>query len=117
MMHLYGGDEFASILENVDAKMTDDYKKTLQDRRAAKATAVTVDVPKDLNEAQKALHGAVTCIFKGHDAGPMVIAGVYEAVAMAFMKLREEEKKKALPPPKSPEDQKIAELRKLIEEQ
>ena len=48
MIRLDGGGEFASILENVNAKITPDYNKNLQDRRAAKAAAtarpVTVDV-------------------------------------------------------------------------
>ena len=116
----YGGDEFAHIPENVDKKMTGDYKPRLENQRAAKAAAtahpVTVDVPNYLNKAQQELLSAATLTFKDYDAGSVVMAGVNEAVTMAFVKLREEEEKKVLPPPMSPEDKKIADLKKQIEE-
>ena len=120
-MHLYGDDEFASILENVDKKMTVDYKKTRAAKVATAAHPVTVDVPNDLNWAlsskQMSLLNCVKQIFKDYDAGSVVMVGVNEAVNEAFVKLREEEEKKALlPPPMSPEDKKIADLEKQLAE-
>ena len=89
MMHLYGGDEFKDILENVDKKMADNYNK----KRAAKAAAtaahpVTVGVPNDLiyalSSKQDGILNFVQQIFKDYEAGPVIMVGVNVAVIMAL---------------------------------